>query len=294
MIKETPILIEETLFEFAHQKGILIGICDAERLTLDYETGDVPFATGDIDMRTNPKLFFESAESIIVFAVPYETSEYKQSTNDKLYGKLAIGTSGIDYHIRLKHILLECVELIREITPINYKLHIDTGPLIEREFAKKAGLGFIGKNSMLINSTQGSYFNIGVLLVDIPLNSTPIYCGDTCGDCTLCEKACVGGAINQGKFDYKRCVSYLTQKKEELSKDENLHGFIYGCDICQKVCPFNKFKDLSNDMIQIDEFLGLSNRQFQDLYGKTSIAWRGKKVLQRNAEVIKNAKYKRA
>lgn len=281
--------IEESLFGFADTKNILIGICDAENIEVGYEISDIPFAIGDIAMRTNPKLFFEKAESVVVFGLPYEESRNSQAINDVLYGKLAIGTSGIDYHTRLKDIMIECIELMQRITPVEYKLHIDTGPLIEREFAKKAGLGFIGKNSMLINSIQGSYFNIGLMLVDIPLNSTPKNNADTCGDCNLCEKACIGRAICKDGFDYRHCVSYLTQKKGELSESEKLllNGFIYGCDICQRVCPFNKFRHLPNEIVPLDEFLELSNKQFQDLYGATSIAWRGKKVLQRNAEAIK-------
>ena len=283
-------MLEKKIDEFAIKNNICIGICDALPLSLK-NVREVPFVKADLEMRISPKRFFEEAESIIIFAVPYETLEEVPNSSEP-YGKFAMGTMGTDYHIRLKNLVTAFIEYFSSYCEFRYKIHIDTGDLIEREFAKKAGLGFIGKNAMLINEQLGSCFNIAMLLVNVKLQPSQVKETIGCGDCNICEKACLGGAIKNYNFDYKNCVSYLTQKKEDLSIEEieKLHKFIYGCDICQRVCKFNIGKFSKQEFrIDVETFLNLSNKEFKIEYGKTAIAWRGKKILQRNARAcLKN------
>ena len=290
--------IEEKIYSF-EEENTVIGIGDA---TPFYDLKEilmkkeVPFVEKDIEKRINPKLIREDAKSIIAIGVSYN-KVFKGKMDNKIRGKMSIGAMGLDYHI----IIREKLERIKQELNINADVFADTGPLVDREVAKRCGLGHIGKSSNLINEKLGSIFFIGYMVTNIELKPTieKYVKKDLCKDCNKCIVACPSNSILEDGFDYRMCISYLTQKKELESEEEKrlINRQIYGCDICQKVCPYNK--DVYADEIDaidvfypdIENILSMNNKEFASSYKRATCGWRGKKILQRNA-IISIANYK--
>ncbi len=151
---------------------------------------------------------------------------------------------GEDYHLRVKNLLFELLEHIKTLHPtIKGRAIVDSAPLMEKILAQRSGLGWIGRNSLLVTK-KGSFFNLGVLLLDKEFDSITGDCSkNLCGDCRRCVDACPGGAINEGGgIDARKCISYLNNEAPRLgaaSNNDDLHGWSSGCDICQMVCPWN-------------------------------------------------------
>ena len=167
---------------------------------------------------------------------------------------------------------------------------VDTAPLLERDFARRAGLGWFGKNTMLINKHRGSYFLLGALLVDIDLKADPPHSASHCGTCTACLDACPTQAFTApGWLDARRCISYLTIELRTPVPDELRAGvgaWLFGCDICQEVCPWNSKKNAEAIALDPIELLGLSNEQFRIRFRNSAI-WRTKRRgLLRNAALV--------
>lgn len=261
------------------------------------------FEEKDIDKRIDPKLTMANCKSIIVIGLSYETegtvstASYDQikRTIPAVLGRLSKSTWGIDYHKVLKEKMGNLIEEIKKITDFEYKYFVDTGPLIDRELAKKAGVGYYGKNCSIINHDYGSFIFLGYILTNLDLDSSEEVEED-CGDCNLCIKACPTGALEEPyRLNPKRCISYLTQTKDNIPIElrKKMGVKIYGCDTCQLVCPKNKdvkksshiefVPRLTNGYINIEELLFMSNREFKDKYGEMAGSWRGKNVLNRNA-----------
>lgn len=209
---------------------------------------------------------------------------------------LSIYAHGKDYHKVIRKILL-CVA--EEAGLLDYAVHSDIGPCIERELAVNAGLCFRGRNSMCINEKYGSYFFIGYIACNENLEKSKPNTAK-CMQCMKCVSACPGGALNNG-FEAKKCLSEITQKKGVLTDVEmeliKKSGCAFGCDICQLVCPHNKnvkaseIADFVNDKItsmNLEELCAMSNREFMKKYGDRAFSWRGKGVLARNLEIINN------
>lgn len=229
-----------------------------------------------------------NGKTAVVCLFPY-FSEYHP-------GNLSVYAYSLDYHKIIKEKLGLLGEFIINNGASEAESYADIGPEIDKNLAWLAGLGFYGKNSLLINPRLGSYFFIGYILTDLKTETDgPL--DMKCQDCGRCVAACPGGALDTG-FDPSRCVSALTQKKGELTADEQelikKAGYAFGCDICQKVCPHNAIEfspmpEFSTDRIfnlTADMFDGLSNRDFKEKYGKYAFAWRGKSVLIRNIEIL--------
>ncbi|MBI3240856.1 MAG: tRNA epoxyqueuosine(34) reductase QueG [Chloroflexi bacterium] len=192
--------------------------------------------------RADPRLILPTCKSIVVVALPY------QRGNE--VGPIAAYALGDDYHDVIPPRLSQLVDWLEAEVghPIAHKIYTDTGPILERELAQRAGLGWIGKNSMLINPKAGSYFLLGEALIDLELPSDPPFTVDHCGTCTRCIEACPTDAIlNNRTLDARRCISYLTiELKGAIPEDlgDAMGGWIFGCDICQAVCPWNvRFAD---------------------------------------------------
>lgn len=301
-------MLELQIKEYAYQIGIdLIGFTNAESF-IDLETRLIErenkgylsgFEEQDIQKRCNPKLILPSAKSIIAIGIAYQVSKEQFSkTEIGLKGSLARTAWGTDYHILLKEKMTMLVEKLKEWVPqLEYVIQTDTGPLVDREVARRAGLGDYGKNNMLINPKYGSYIYLGNILVNIELlPDTPI--SIDCKECNLCIQACPPSALAESyQMNAKRCLSYHTQSKESIPLDirSKMGNRIYGCDQCQQVCPFNKKADILNrpecfpshvsHQPNLEWILNLSNKEFKNTFGKTSAGWRGKKVIQRNAVI---------
>lgn len=210
-------------------------------------------------------------KSIIVIGKPYPPSTFKNLSS------LACGT---DYHVTLTNILKE----LNSNLGLNGTIMVDNGPLIEKPLAVKAGLGHLGKNGLVISPTLGSFFNIGLIVTDTQLTPSAPSTGSCPADCRICQETCPSGDI----ADKQKCVSYLTQKRGNIAKIEpvTLCNQLYGCDICQLCCPFNKVTSPPTEVIDPVEILSMTEEYFDTRFGHTAMAWRGLRQLKRNARVI--------
>lgn len=253
---------------------------------LDVMKKQVPFVGATADERINPFLIMEEAKTVIVYLLPYKTDGEK--TNLSLYAK------GEDYHEVACQISNKIISQLED-NGYSGKSFCDNGVLDDRYLAYLAGLGFYGRNALLINDVYGTYTFIGYIITDCDMPADkPI--DKMCMECGLCEASCPGGAISKDGIDYARCASYLTQKKGELTDDEEgiikKSGYIWGCDICQEVCPHNRgIKSTSIDAFihnTISELSDekLSNKEFMHKYKNRAFAWRGAGIIRRNIEIM--------
>jgi len=246
------------------------------------------FEEKDIEKRINPKLQFEKGETIISIAFPY-LFDFEEQKDSIYFSKY---TWGKDYHFVISYYLKEICKFIETLGG-KAVYFVDSNPLPERYVAYLSGIGFIGKNNLLITEKYGSFVFLGEIITDIKLNvDEPMK--QKCGDCTLCFDACPTKSINKVNSMPNICLSYITQKKDiDDSWFNKLDGRIFGCDSCQIACPFNKKIDKSiiEDLspyehmknISINELINIDNKIFKEKYAVTSCGWRGKNILQRNA-----------
>jgi epoxyqueuosine reductase len=293
---------EKIIKKFAKENNIIVGICNADKLEYIEEylnNTETPFVQSDIQKRINPKLIMSDAQSIIVIGVNYN-KKINVTEDDKVRGNFSITAIDEDYHINVINILKKLSSVLNisindDDKMFKGKIFCDTGDLIERELAKKAGIGVLGLNCSIISKKFGSMFNIGYIVTNMKLTPSvshnPFKIG--CYNCGKCILACPTSALSKevSKFDYTKCISYITQKKGFLSDKEikSMGTQIYGCDICQKVCPHNintehsTITEINLVKPELNYIASLTNKEFVHKYKKTSCGWRGKKILKRNA-----------
>ena len=194
-------------------------------------------------LRANPQALVENARSVVVLLYNYYPAEKMPDDSAYLVSAYAYGR---DYHDVIREKLNQMISAIREREPdAAIRGFVDSAPVLERAWAARAGLGWIGKNSMLISRKQGSWFFITELITDLKLAYDTPMGGNYCGDCSRCIDACPTGAIVDAKVvDANRCISYLTIENKETIPEEfkgKYKKWIFGCDICQQVCPWNRF-----------------------------------------------------
>ena len=209
----------------------------------DKRHGKMSYMENYFDKRTDPRLLVDDAKSVITVLQNYYT---QQKQTDSTAPKISMYALGKDYHFIIKEKLRKLHQFINEhIGEVNARGFVDSAPVLDKAWAEKSGLGWIGKHSNLINKQQGSYFFIGELIVDLELETDgPIK--DYCGSCNKCIDACPTEAIIQPYVvDGSKCISYLTiELKDQILPNEfkgKMDNWMFGCDICQQVCPWNKF-----------------------------------------------------
>lgn len=205
--------------------------------------GKMQYMENYFDVRLNPKLLVDDAKIVVSLMYNYYTQTIPENTDYKL-SKYALG---VDYHFVIKDKLKLFLERLKEeIGDINGRGFTDSAPILEGVWAKKSGLGWIGKHSILITKPQGSFFFLAELVLDIDATTDQAFEKDYCGTCRACIDACPTDAIlESGVINASRCISYLTiELKDELIPNEfkdKMSNYIFGCDICQDVCPWNRF-----------------------------------------------------
>jgi epoxyqueuosine reductase len=240
-----------------------------------------------IAKREDPKLILPACKSIIVVAMPYTPPGFEKRDNE--FPKIANYAIGDDYHIIIPKLLDNLIKfIISKVSPveIDYRVYTDTGPILEKELAQKAGLGWIGKNSCLIIPEAGSFFFLAEILINLPIEPDSVFEKDFCGNCTRCIDSCPTNCILLNRtIDANQCISYLTiENRSKIPEKirERINGWIFGCDICQQVCPWNKkyAKEPDPNYFQTSEIiqkfdfiseLNIDPLEFKNKYSKSPI-----------------------
>ncbi|MCY4562699.1 MAG: tRNA epoxyqueuosine(34) reductase QueG [Flavobacteriaceae bacterium] len=269
-----------------------------ERWLNDNHHGKMAYMERNFDKRLDPRKLVSGAKSVVSLTYNYY-SRKKQS--DPSAPKIAMYTYGEDYHRVIKKKLRLLLNYLHEtVGDINGRVFVDSAPVMERQWAQKSGLGWQGKNTLLLNKKVGSYFFIAELIIDLELQ----YDGPTtdhCGTCTACIDACPTQAIYAPyKMDARKCISYLTiELRDEIPFEfkDKMENWAFGCDICQQVCPWNKFAYPHNEPAFEPEspWLDFKESQWQEMTQevfnkvfKNSALKRTKfKGLKRNLEFLK-------
>lgn len=245
--------LKELIKRKANELGFtLVGVtgCEGPAHYAEFETWLADGRHGEMEYlaqersrirRANPKEILPECQSILVLALPYAPVGHDQR------GGIAAYALGDDYHEIIPPRLRALAAFIEEQVgqPVPHRIYTDTGPVLERELAARAGLGWIGKNSMLIHPRAGSTFFLAEILLGIALETDTAQIKDSCGSCTRCLQACPTQAILPNRtVDARRCISYLTiENKGGIPQEyrSRLEGWVFGCDLCQMACPWNRF-----------------------------------------------------
>lgn len=231
--------------------------------------GKMAYMENHFDLRVNPQKLVPGAKSVITLMQNYYPSELSYNKEFKI-SKYAYGK---DYHEVIRNKLKELLRILNvEIGAIEGRGFVDSAPVLERAWATKSGLGWVGKNGNLINKQSGSFFFIATLIVDVELIYDNPFAKDYCGTCTKCIDACPTEAILPNKIiNGSKCISYYTIELKDSLIDENMKGkfdnWMFGCDTCQDVCPWNKFSSPSHEkqFTPIPEILNFTTQQWEEL-----------------------------
>lgn len=257
----------------------------------------------DPEKRADPRMLLPNARSMVVVALNYFTPH--EHPENKNLGKISRYAWGDDYHDVVKEKLRELLEwIVAESPECGGKSCVDTAPVMDKAWAVRAGIGWQGKHSNVITTDLGSWIFLGELILDIELEYDTEIVADHCGSCTACIEACPTSAIVEPYVvDSAKCLSYATieLRSEELPQNiaENMEGWFYGCDICQDVCPWNRFEKPTEESrfeprfgetsIQLDGILEFTPEEYAARFRKSAIKRAKLPGLKRNAQALKEA-----
>jgi epoxyqueuosine reductase len=277
---------------------------DARRLDDWLEKGhhaSMGYMANHFEKRINPSLLVEGAKSVISLIYSYHTDKIQGDPEAPILSKYAYG---LDYHFVMKDKMHELFDSIKSKHPeARGRVFVDSAPVLDRAWAKQAGLGWIGRNSMLISRTVGSFVFIGEIILNLELEYNDLPESDFCGSCNRCIEACPTMAILDNRtIDSERCISYQTiENKGEISPEieDKLSGRVFGCDICQDVCPWNR-KAMNHHepafepgpaLLEMsgEDWLKLGPEEFEKLFHQSAVQRAGYDKIQRNlASLQKN------
>ncbi len=264
--------------------------------------GEMKYMENHLEKRLDPRLLVENAKTVMVFTHSYFPRK-KQKPGTYQMAKYAYGQ---DYHQVLRKKLYRLVAWMQEhIGTFNYRVFTDSAPVLEREWGVEAGLGWRGKNSLLIQPGKGSFFFLAEIIMDVEWDEyDPPFRQDMCGRCTRCIDACPTQAIIPGErqVDASRCISYLTIEYKGEKIPEEFKGkwqdWIFGCDICQDVCPWNKFSIVHTEPafephpqlleMEKEDWESLTEETFREIFRKSAVKRAKYQGLMRNIEFLKN------
>lgn len=301
-------LLTLRLKEFSKNIGFQdIGVSKAEELTEEARRlerwisqghhGDMSYMERHFDMRIDPRKLHPNTRSIISFSYNY----YTQDTNTSY--KISQYARGRDYHKVVKKKLKEIIQWLRnEVGDIDARAFVDSAPVMERVWAERSGVGWVGKNSLLLTKAKGSFFFLGEIFLDIELAyDSPVK--NYCGTCTKCIDACPTNAIIAPYVvDSNKCISYLTieYRKQNMPSiySENNQNWIYGCDICQEVCPINarsqphitpEFNSpFEIHQLEKEQWEHLSEKKFNEIFHDSAVKRAGYSGLMRNIQAARD------
>lgn len=263
--------------------------------------GEMSYMANHFDKRLDPRLLVDDAKTVISLLFNYYTDQQQSDPEAPKISKYAYGE---DYHYVIKDKLKELLAFIQtEIGEVNGRGFVDSAPVMDKAWAKKAGIGWIGKNSNLIHPKKGSFFFIADLILDLKIEADgPIK--DYCGTCTKCIDACPTDAIIEPYVvNGSKCISYLTiELKDELLPKEfegKMDNWMFGCDICQDVCPWNRFSVLHDEQrfephpdlldLKKQDWMDLQEEGFQILFQRSPVKRTKFKGLKRNITFLKTS-----
>ncbi len=271
-----------------------------EWLKRDYH-GEMSWMARDPALRTDPRELFPAARSVIVVAINYFTPHQHESSPE--YGKISRYAWGDDYHEIVGEKLKSLLAWIKNQWPeAEGKTCVDIQAIMDKAWAVRAGLGWLGKHTNLISRDYGSWVFIGELLLNLDLDYDEVQVEDSCGTCTLCLEACPTNAIVEPYVvDSNKCISYATieLRAPEIQDEvaENLEGWLYGCDICQDVCPWNRFEQVTDEQrfaprqglvsVFLEDVLQLTPEQYAERFRHSAIKRAKLSGLQRNARALR-------
>ena len=303
--------ISALIKEKAHELGFdLCGIAASKILT-EHETvlrdwcssgmnGDMTYLSQNIEKRINPALLIPGAKSVIVTGLNYYSEKKQGWDGVPVLSRYAYGTN---YHEVITSKLNKIVDFIKILRPeAEGKSFVDSAPLLEKAWAKEAGLGWPGRHSIVINNQLGSFFFLGIIVLDIELDYDEPYSKDLCDSCRNCIDCCPTGAINENKtIDVRKCIAYLTIESKAPIPEvliPKMEGRIFGCDKCQEVCSWNKKAkqhknpefEISEDvkMMSVEDWQNLTPEKFNILFKNSAIARRKYASFMRNVTDVTN------
>ncbi|MEQ9261782.1 MAG: tRNA epoxyqueuosine(34) reductase QueG [Owenweeksia sp.] len=270
-----------------------------EWLKRDYH-GQMQWMENHFDKRLDPRKLVDGAKSVVSVILNY----YPEKTQpDPDAPKIAKYAYGEDYHFVIKRRLKSLMEFIQsEIGEVHGRAFVDSAPVMDRAWAEKSGLGWIGKHTLLLTKGAGSFYFIGELILDIELTpDAPV--ADHCGECTRCIDACPTDAIiGPQLLDSSKCISYLTiELKDEIPQafSGKMENWAFGCDICQDVCPWNRFSkphstpefDAPEKMLKMDraEWTEITEEVFKEIFKRSAVKRTKYAGLKRNIQFLKHA-----
>lgn len=261
--------------------------------------GQMAYMENHFDKRLDPRLLVEGSKSVISLTLNYFPEERQTDPNAPKISKYAYGA---DYHEVIKEKLFQLLNFINEqIGAVSGRAFVDSAPVLDRAWAKRAGIGWIGKNSNLINKKNGSFFFLAELIIDLDLQYDTPFETDHCGTCTKCIDACPTEAIlSPFIIDAKKCISYLTiELRDEIDNSfkNKMDNWMFGCDVCQDVCPWNRFstphsepKFQPNDQLlqmKKEDWLDITEDVFKTIFKNSAVKRTKFKGLTRNIDFLK-------
>ena len=237
-----------------------------EKWLNEQKHGQMAYMENHYDKRLDPRLLVPGAKSVVSLLLNYYTDEHQVEGAPKI-SKYAYGT---DYHFVIKEKLKQLYQILQEeIGEINGRVFVDSAPVMDKAWAGRSGLGWMGKNTNLINKKVGSFFFIAEMILDLKLDyDTPVT--DHCGTCTACIDSCPTEALTPYNIDASRCISYLTiELKDQIPSEfqNKMDDWSFGCDICQDVCPWNRFSKPHNEPLfePRSELLEFTKKDWEEL-----------------------------
>lgn len=232
----------------------------------------------------------ETYQTMVILGLAYP---FRRINHTRSHLVPSFYTFGMDYHTVLKNRIKQVMDAL----DLAYHMGVDNHPHDERLAAALAGVGFFGKNQLIINQDLGSYMFLGIVFIDTKLeHEFKLDMTDDCGTCRRCIDACPTQALDEGSYDIDKCMSHFNQAKQVLTPDEiSSNVSLFGCDICQMVCPKNikkgvivhpEFELSGKEMVSIVDLFTLSEKEFKSKYSDMSYLWKGKTVLMRNAATL--------